>query len=57
MIIIAQVQNNDTVPGATMGEGMEKHGESPAGADIKGYLKPHVIQAGSYILSTGRTQG
>jgi site-specific DNA recombinase len=28
---------------------------TPEGADIKGYLKPNVIQADSYVLTTGQT--
>ena len=35
--------------------GLLKHGVTPEGADIKGYLKPDVIQADSYVLTTART--
>ena len=28
---------------------------TPEGADIKGYLKPDVIETDSYLLTTGRT--
>jgi hypothetical protein len=30
---------------------------APEGADIKGYLKPDVINADSRVLTTGRTSG
>ena len=28
---------------------------TPEGADIKGYIKPEVIEDDSYVLTTGRT--